>query len=145
MSIVDLVGREREDAVVMLLAMAQIHRQAEDALLRAPSIADEYAGSENFKLWAYQRQGTVVGLIGIEQAGPGAAIIRDLAVAPEARRRGVGRMLVDYLRSTAGFTSLRGDTLASAVVFYERCGFVAVDHGTMSDGVMRYRFSWRHP
>ncbi len=67
MGIVDLRRREHEAAVVRLLAAAQIHREPEDALTRAPSIADEYARSATLRLWGYQLQDAVIGDGGSEE------------------------------------------------------------------------------
>ena len=78
----------------------------------------------------------------MERAGPDAAIIRDLAVAPERRRNGIGRALLDFLRSEGGLVALEGDTLAAAAPFYERCGFRVSDEGKMADGATCLRFVW---
>ena len=143
MSIVDLDGREHEAAVIWLLAAAQIHRQREDALTRAPSIADEYANSHSLRLWGCQFNDAVVGVVGVETVGADIAVVRDLAVTPEERRRGVGRALIDFLRSEGGMAALEGDTLAAALPFYESCGFRVSEDGQMPDGATRYRFVWR--
>lgn len=143
MRIVDLREREHEAAVVRLLAASQIHREPRDALTRAPSIADEYAQSAALRLWGYALQDAVVGVVGVELVGTGVAVIRDLAVAPEERRRGIGRLLIEFLRSECGFAALEGDTLAVALPFYERCGFRVGEDGLMPDGSTRYRFAWR--
>ena len=53
-----------------------------------------------------------------------------LVVAPEARRQGVGRRLVDQLFSYAeakGYPQVWVATGPSAVAFYERCGFAKAD------------------
>ncbi len=142
MSVVDLAGREHEAAVINLLAAAQTHRSSEDALTRAPSIGDAYARSETLRLWGDEFQGDVVGVVGVERVGPDAAVIRDLAVAPEKRRHGIGRALLDFLRSEGGLVALEGDTVAAAAPFYERCGFRVSEEGRMPDGATRYRFVW---
>jgi GNAT superfamily N-acetyltransferase len=121
--------------------LAQIHRESEDAAARGPLIAREYAGFDQLRLYGYQEDGRVVGLIGIEPSSEGQAIIRDLAVTPGARMRGIGRALIDHVRDL-GFASLEGDTLAPAVLFYGRCGFTVRKDGKMPDGRTRYRFSW---
>jgi ribosomal protein S18 acetylase RimI-like enzyme len=140
--IVDLRGRAHEAAVVELLAMAQIHRQPKDALALAPSIASEYAASLTLRQWGYELDGAIAGIVGAEPVPPSSAFIRDLAVAPQARRRGIGRALIEFLRSEQGYTSLEGDTLEAVLPFYEACGFRVVADGLMADGVMRYHFVW---
>jgi GNAT superfamily N-acetyltransferase len=83
-----------------------------------------------------------VGIIGVEARGPTSAFIRDLAVAPAARRRGFGRSLLEFLRSEQGYTSLEGDTLEAVLPFYGACGFRVAADGLMADGVMAYHFVW---
>lgn len=140
--VVPLHGREREAVVAKLLGIAQIHREPADAVLRAPHIAAEYAESASLRLYGFDLDHRIVGIVGVEPHGDG-AIIRDLAVAPDIRRGGIGRALIDYLRGDQRFVSLEGETLAAAIDFYRACGFgVSVD-GAMPDGQTRYRFTWR--
>jgi GNAT superfamily N-acetyltransferase len=141
--IVDLGARAHEPAVVALLAEAQIHRAPAEAAERAPAIAGEYASGGALRLWGYERAGEVVGVAGVEGTGGKLGIVRDLAVAPDARREGVGRALLEFLRTDARFRELAGDTLESAAGFYRRCGFDVCPNGTMPDGATRYRFEWR--
>ncbi len=143
MAIVDLRGRESEPDVIGLLADAQIHRDRSDALERGPAIAREYTGDGNLRLWGYETSSGIAGVIGLEVGSEGRAIVRDLAVRQEDRRHGIGRQLLDFARSTLGMTALEGDTLIPAVAFYERCGFAVQQDGTMPNGDVRYRFSWR--
>jgi ribosomal protein S18 acetylase RimI-like enzyme len=141
-TIISLRGREGEPAVAELLALAQIHREAGDAVVRGPTIAREYAALEELRLYGCAEQERIAGLIGIEPTSQQGAIIRDLAVLPETRRRGVGSSLIDHLRNDLGFASLEGDTLESAIAFYKRSGFVVREDGAMPDGQTRYRFRW---
>lgn len=143
MSIADLAGRERENAVVRLLALAQIHRAFDEALHRAPSIADDYARSNDSRLFGYEKRCSIVGVIGIQVVRVSSARVRDLAVDPATRRCGIGRKLVDFVRYDSGFAELEGDTLEPAVPFYRRCGFSVSVDGHMLGGAARYRFAWR--
>jgi ribosomal protein S18 acetylase RimI-like enzyme len=140
--VVQLRGREDQPAVAELFALAQIHRDPVDADERGPLIAREYAASKELRLYGYDVDGSVMGLIGIERTGEQRATIRDLAVAPDGRLRGIGRALIDHLRHRLGFTELDGETLEPAIAFYERCGFSVGEDGSMPDGRTRYRFSW---
>jgi GNAT superfamily N-acetyltransferase len=139
--IVSLRGREREPDVARLLGLAQVHRAPEDAAERGPAIAAEYAASANLHLSGYEVADKVVGLAGIEIIDTTRAVIRDLAVLPEARRGGVGRALIDDLRHK--FDALEGDTLEPALAFYRACGFSLRADGFMPNGATRYRFEWR--
>ena len=84
-----------------------------------------------------------MGVIGVELIGTGSAVIRDLAVAPGERRCGIGRALINFLRSEGGLAAFEGDTIATALRFYERCGFQVGEDGVMPDGATRYRFVWQ--
>jgi ribosomal protein S18 acetylase RimI-like enzyme len=143
-NVLPLRGRETEPAITELLALAQIHRDPLEAASRAPRIAAEYARSPTLKLYGCEDDGRiVVGLIGIEPIDASRAVIRDLAVAPDRRRRGVGRALIDHLRIQLLYTAVEGDTLEPAVEFYRRCDFGVRPDGTMPDGRSRHRFIWR--
>lgn len=145
MKVVELHGRGDDRDVASLLAVAQIHHGAEEARQRGPAIAREYATSDHLRLWGCESRGVVVAVIGVEPTGADTAIIRDLAVAEADRRKGIGRMLLDFLRRDAGFASLEGDTLVGSAPFYERCGFAIAEDGAMPNGETRFRFSWRRP
>jgi ribosomal protein S18 acetylase RimI-like enzyme len=105
-------------------------------------IAREYADSSRLQLYGYKEDLEIVAVVGLEQIDEHAAVIRDLAVAPTHRLRGIGRALVDYLRRELGFASLEGATLKPAVSFYRRCGFMVREDGRVPDGETRYRFTW---
>jgi len=140
-----LRGRETDPAVAELLALAQIHRDAAEAAVRGPHIAAEYASASDLVLYGYELDDRIVGVVGIERHDGNAAIIRDLAVAPDVRLGGIGRALIDHLRNELRFDALEGDTLQPAVDFYRRCDFDVAESGAMPDGRTRYRFAWRRP
>ncbi len=94
-------------------------------------------------MYGYELDNRIVGVIGIQPQASNSAIIRDLAVAPDVRRRGIGRALIDHLCKGLAFDALEGDTLQPAIGFYERCGFTVSENGTMPDGATRFRFAWQ--
>lgn len=142
-SVIELRGREHEATVEALLAAAQIHRAPEEAMELAPGIAREYTEPGALRLFGIVRNGHVLAVVGAEELGDGAVVVRDLAVIPAERRHGFGRALLDFLRSGAGYRSLEGHTLAGVTDFYARCGFAISEDGALPDGRTRYRFSWR--
>ena len=137
--VVPLRGREKEPQVVALLALSQGHLTPDEAEARAPFIAEEYAAEPSLRLWGYEDAGVVLGLIGV-QAYLQSLRIRDLAVLPQLRRRGIGRALVQHVCREHAFGPIWGETLAAAVDFYRSCGFQVYEDGTMPHGRPRYRF-----
>jgi GNAT superfamily N-acetyltransferase len=127
--------------VVELLAMAQIHRPPEERPARGLATSVDYAGSEELELWGVERDGEVVGLAGVEPRADGTLFLHDLAIWPEARGQGVGRMLVGFLRAHYGGFNLRGYTMDPATGFYRRCGFDVRPDGHMASGDVRYEFT----
>lgn len=82
-------------------------------------------------LWVAEQAGQVVGYIACYQGGD-IAQINNLAVLPEARRQGTGRLLIEALlnwASTAGITAVDLEVRPSnqaARSLYEACGFEVV-------------------
>jgi GNAT superfamily N-acetyltransferase len=85
----------------------------------------QYAAS-SWRLVGFETTGSLVGCVGYAaETDVSATIVQHIAVAPEARRSGVGRTMLRWLREVEGLRSLRADTDEDAVVFYGRCGFRA--------------------
>ena len=80
--------------------------------------------------------------MGVDESDAQCLGILDLAVRPDARRRGIGRALLEHLHQHFKPVAMTGHTLALAVVFYEACGFTVVADGEMPNGETRYRFDW---
>ena len=72
--------------------------------------------------------GRIVGGVGLERHG-GAGLLRSLVVSPEARGRGLGSTLLGAVETHARRSGLLSLTLLtqSAVAFFERHGYAAVD------------------
>ena len=100
-----------------------------DLLLMADeqeSMIDRYIARGD--MFAAVAGGRVCGVCLVTDEGGGTAEIKNLAVEPAWRGRGVGRMMVDFVRGycRGRFSRLTvgtGDSPAT-VPFYERCGFV---------------------
>jgi len=140
---VDLSARADDEQIVRLIAMGLNAKAPETEIERARRAGREYRDIEGMTLWGVENAGLVQGIIGIETAEAGLLILRDLAVAPEVRRRGVGRALVDFVREERAPRLLRGYTWAGAIEFYERCGFTLREDGVLASGATRYLFEWR--
>jgi GNAT superfamily N-acetyltransferase len=91
--------------------------------------ADALARSDGAALWVAEREGEIVGSVGMTDQGDGVARLRWFIVAPQARRSGVGGRLLDHalgwardegLDTVALFTI---DTLVDAARLYRRAGF----------------------
>ena len=67
---------------------------------------------------------------GLKTVGPGVAEVKRMYVVPEARRRGVGRALLDALEGQAramGFGGVRLDCERHNWPFYRAAGYVEID------------------
>lgn len=68
-----------------------------------------------------------------------------IAVLPEFRRQGFGRlMLTDALRRS-GRRPLTAETDDDSIGFYKTCGFKMVGRRKHPSGVFRYRLGWHAP
>ena len=81
-------------------------------------------------LAGFESGGELVACLGYRVPRADSAVVEHIAVAPGRRRRGLGRMMLRWLRETAGLPSVEAETDAGAVGFYRRCGFhtARVDH-----------------
>ena len=71
--------------------------------------------------------------------------VRLIAVSPDQRRQGFGKMmLLDALRRS-GRRPLTAETDDDALGFYKSCGFKMVGRRKHPSGVFRYRVGWHAP
>jgi putative acetyltransferase len=76
--------------------------------------------------------GEAVGCGAVRRAEPGVAEIKRMYVAPRARGRGVGRLILNQLESEAGRLGARrivletGPRQPEAIALYERAGFTRI-------------------
>jgi N-acetylglutamate synthase-like GNAT family acetyltransferase len=91
--------------------------------------ADRMERSEGAALWVAERDGEVVGAVGMTDEGGGVARLRWFLVAPQARRTGVGGRLLDRAVAWARDQGLEVvmlftiGTLTDAARLYGRAGF----------------------
>jgi GNAT superfamily N-acetyltransferase len=77
--------------------------------------------------WGYEEEGRLVGVMGRQDLGE-VTLIRHAYVQPDRQRRGLGKILLDFLLSDLTGPVLVGTWAAAhwAVRFYEKNGFVLV-------------------
>ena len=142
--VVDVHERADEESIVGLIAMGLDAQNPSGQMNRAARAAGEYKrGQDDLRLWGLITDETVLGIIGVQPTEGGRVLIRDLAVAPDARMRGIGRALIDFARRALKPREMAGHTHSGAVGFYEKCGFEVRVEGCLPAGEPRYRFAWR--
>lgn len=129
-----------DDMAARVLADATGEGTAEAAHIR---IEHARAGGENRVIggWLHDR---LIAAYTLERDGM-ANQIAVIAVEPEFRRQGFGRMmLIDALRRS-GRRPLTAETDDDALGFYKACGFKMVGRRKHPSGVFRYRVGWHAP
>jgi N-acetylglutamate synthase-like GNAT family acetyltransferase len=93
--------------------------------------------------WGYEEDGTLVGVMGIQQL-PDVTLIRHAYVCTSSQKRGIGGRLLSHLRELAGGPTLVGTWAAAiwAIHFYQRHGFQLVSPQEKDRLLKRY---WRIP
>lgn len=135
---ISLAGRELEPRVVGLIAAAQSHPVQRRRSARAPAVAYTYAVAPERDLWAGTVRGAVAGIVGVEWRGT-ALWVRDIAVASDLRRRGIGRGLLVFVRTTYGVADLVAHATPAAAEFFAACGFDLEEFGRFRSGAPRVR------
>lgn len=116
-------------------------------------IADYY-GERNGGFWVAESAGAVVGMFGLEPAGPDAMELRRMYVAPEARRRGIARQMLAFAEDECRSRGLQSLTLSTselqgeALALYRAAGYrlqkeevaEAASNKTLGGGIRRYYF-----
>jgi N-acetylglutamate synthase-like GNAT family acetyltransferase len=105
------------------------HRIEASVAERMARDADAMVRSEGAALWVAQRDGEIVGAIGMSDEGGGVARLRWFIVAPQARRTGAGSRLLERALSWARDKDMHLvrlftiGTLVDAARLYRRAGF----------------------
>jgi ribosomal protein S18 acetylase RimI-like enzyme len=98
----------------------------------------EYRDGADRCLLAYEVDGQVLGSIGLYLTAPGEAVIRNIAVVPEQRGRGIGRRMVRQVWARFALVRLNAETDANAIGFYRSCGFAITSLGEKWPGTERF-------
>lgn len=83
--------------------------------------------SEHFM--AVSETGEVLGVVKLYEKSPGIGNVSHLAVAPEAQRRGIGRVLLNTVEQRArerGMTVLSSMSRVTATAYFEKWGYHVV-------------------
>ncbi|TLS52224.1 GNAT family N-acetyltransferase [Paenibacillus antri] len=111
---------------------------------RLEQVAAEYENNPELRLYGYESEEEIVGVIGFERLDGGdGLLIRHLAVKPECRGAGFGRGQILELIEMAKPRLLVAETDEEAVEFYRRIGFEIESLGERYPGVERYRCTYR--
>ena len=138
-----------------LLAIEEIERRSYPTPWSRSMFAGELAKPSSICLGAFEAEGEDGALVGylIVSRYVDAWHVMNVAVAPEFRRRGIGRALLERLFEVTGGDSRRGYTLevrvsnADAIRLYERLGFEArgIRRGYYTDNREDALIMWREP
>ena len=83
---------------------------------------------------------SVTGIIGLEFMEKCVATIKHLGVHESMRKKGIGKLLLQYITSNYSLMHIKVETDADAVNFYKKCGFkvqsIIKQHG------QRYQCMW---
>lgn len=108
----------------------------ESLLQNAGLPADDIRGIPGLQTWVVEAGGSLRGAIALEPFG-NEGLLRSLAVAPDARRLGLGRRLVAQLESDARAAGVRTLVLLTqtAEAFFRHLGYQAVSRDNVSNAV----------
>jgi len=106
-------------------------------------LAARYSSESSWSAFALFEGANPVGVIGIELPSPGSARIQHISVSPGAQRSGIGRHLIEGIRTRNALRELYAETDAGSVPFYRRCGFFVTSLGELYPGIERFSCWWR--
>lgn len=97
-----------------------------------------YQEKENRKLYGYKQVEQFVGCIGVELTAGNTCIIKQIAVSPSERGRGIGERMIEFIMAKHSLSIISAETDQEAVNFYQRIGFSITSLGEKYPGVERF-------
>ena len=85
--------------------------------------ANEYMSNDAIHIFGSYDNKRITGIIVINHNQDGSHEIKEIAVAPEYRNRGIGKGLIQYVCDELSISMLYAETDDDAVDFYRHCGF----------------------
>jgi GNAT superfamily N-acetyltransferase len=146
------VNEELAPAHLRKAFASYIARSLREEIERIPA----YYAARSGSFWiAEEHDGALLGMFGLESAGPGAMEIRRMYVAPQARRRGIARKMLARAESIArGAGCARivlstSELQAAALALYRAAGYrlvreeiaAAESNKTVGAGLRRFHFA----
>lgn len=99
---------------------------------------DLYKQHENRKLYGYKLNEKFIGCIGIELTAENSCEIKQIAVSPFERGRGIGKRMIDFICEKHTLSLISAETDLDAVNFYKKSGFTITSLGEKYPGVERF-------
>lgn len=98
----------------------------------------DITGVDELRMWVLEEEGAIIGAIALERFGS-EALVRSLAVAPEYRKRGLGRELVDRVEESAGADGIKQLFLLTetAEALFRSLGYAVIDRRYVSESVQK--------
>jgi N-acetylglutamate synthase-like GNAT family acetyltransferase len=142
------VRRARVDEQAAILAVVNAAAEAYRGVIPADRFHDPYMTAEQLaheidagvEFWVIEdADGGLAGVMGAQPVQD-VVLIRHAYVVPESQGGGIGRALIEHLRSATEQQMLVGTWSAAewAIRFYRRNGFVEVDRDRVAELLRRY-------
>jgi ribosomal protein S18 acetylase RimI-like enzyme len=90
-------------------------------------------------LYLYVHDEKAVGLMGLVPGRSGAMEILHIAVHEKQRKRGIGRILLEFAAEIHADKTLYAETDRDAVDFYRDCGYEIMSLGKKKDNIERFK------
>ena len=115
---VDIIQNKLDNPTVRKLVSASAYDQSIEATDRR---MEEFRRREDLHLYGWLEHDEVLGTCGVEVHSD-CVLIRRIAVDPKARKRGIGKAMINAVQQKYQQT-VKAETDDGAVEFYRKCGF----------------------